>query len=129
MGIDVFESFNHGRLLFSCSERLFSNLPWNNHPTFAGVALKHLVTSNESNGMFSYHLVKIEPGHAIGDHIHDPQLETHEVIDGTGVCRNGELVNEYKPGVISIFPPRINHAVEAGNDGLLLFAKFILPLC
>lgn len=79
--------------------------------------------------MFSYHLVKIEPGHAIGDHIHDPQLETHEVIDGTGVCRNGELVNKYKPGVISIFPPRINHAVEAGNDGLLLFAKFILPLC
>ncbi len=129
MNHDVFDSFDHGQLLNPANEREFSRLPWNDHPSFPGVTLKHLVTSEETNGLFSYHLVKIEPGHAIGNHIHDPQLETHEVIHGTGVCRKNEITGTYKPGVISIFPPRTPHAVEADEDGLLIFAKFMPPLC
>ena len=36
--------------------------------------------------LYSYHLVRIAPGKSILDHIHDPQLETHEVISGKGTC-------------------------------------------
>lgn len=31
------------------------------------------------NGKFSYHLVRIAPDCSIGNHIHETQLETHEV--------------------------------------------------
>jgi Uncharacterized conserved protein, contains double-stranded beta-helix domain len=110
-------------------ERDFTALPWRPHPAFAGVALKHLVVGEDSGGLFSYHLVRIDPGKAIGDHIHDPQLETHEVVAGRGVCLNGGERIEYAPGVISIFRPGTAHEVAAGEDGLLLFAKFIPPLC
>lgn len=125
----LFEKFEHGRLGGSSPEKQFSELPWNNHPSFTGVALKHLTTGKDSDGLFSYHLVRIEPGCAIGEHTHDPQLETHEVIDGAGICRNGGTTVDYFPGVISIFRPRICHSVEAGKDGLLIFAKFMPPLC
>ncbi len=125
----VFESFDNGRLLRLESVTRFSELAWNNHPSFSGVSLKHLVTSHETGGLFSYHLVRIAPGHAIGDHIHETQLETHEVIEGTGICRLGEVIENYHPGVISIIPSRLQHSVEAGLDGLLLFAKFMPPLC
>ncbi len=129
MANSMFEKFENGRLFSPEKEKRFSDIPWNNHPSFTGVALKHLVTGDDTDGLFSYHLVKIAPGHAIGDHIHDPQLETHEVIDGSGICRSGQAVGEYFAGVISLIPPRLHHSVEAGDDGLLLFAKFMPPLC
>lgn len=126
---DVFERFGAGRLAMAGGDRDFAALPWNKHPVFAGVALKHLVTSAESDGLFSYHLVKIDPGCAIGDHVHDPQLETHEVVAGNGECVNGGVAAAYRPGTIAIMPPRVRHEVRAGEDGLLLFAKFMPPLC
>ena len=125
----LFDSFDNGALAVPGKEKDFSSLPWNAHPTFPGVALKHLVTGGETGGLFSYHLVRIEPGKRIGKHIHDPQLETHEVIDGRGGCRNGESELRYKPGVISIFPSGVTHEVTAEETGLLLFAKFMPPLC
>lgn len=61
--------------------------------------------------------------------IHDPQLETHEVIAGFGKCINDGTEIVYKPGVISIMPTGIHHEVHAGEDGLFLFAKFMPALC
>lgn len=125
----VFDSFDKGALVVPGKTKDFSSLPWNAHPKFPGVTLKHLVTGEDTNGLFSYHLVRIEPGMRIGEHIHDPQLETHEVIAGEGNCRNAEDELCYKPGVVSIFPSGVKHEVTADETGLLPFAKFIPPLC
>lgn len=125
----VFAAFETGFLGLPGKEKDFTPLPWNSHPAFEGVRLKHLVTAGDSGGLFSYHLVSIEPGKAIGAHIHDPQLETHEVVEGRGICRNGDARIVYAPGVISIFQPKTPHEVVAGETGLLLFAKFMPPLC
>lgn len=125
----LFERFDTGgRLRLPSSERSFGDLPWNRHPTFDGVELKHIVTARETGGQFSYHLVRIAPGKAIGSHTHETQLETHEVIAGTGVCVNGGAELPYEPGVITILPKGSPHSVTAGSGGLCLFAKFIPAL-
>ncbi len=76
----VFESFETGVLVTAQGQRELAALPWNNHPKFDGVSLKHLVAAEDTDGRFSFHLVRIAPGKEIGDHTHDPQLETHEVV-------------------------------------------------
>lgn len=126
--MDTFNQFDQGRLALPSKTVDFDNLPWNAHPTFKGVALKHIVTAADTNGQFSYHLVRIDPGCKIGNHIHATQLETHEVISGFGECiNNGEKI-DYQPGTISIIPAAIPHEVTAGEQGLYLFAKFMPAL-
>lgn len=107
----------------------FADIPWSKHPTFEGVELKHIVTSKDTNGQFSYHLVRIAPGKSIKNHIHETQLETHEVIAGSGICINDGTAIPYEVGTISIMSAGVPHEVNAGNDGLYLFAKFIPALC
>lgn len=124
----LFETFNDGKLLLPDDTVSFSEIPWSEHPSFEGVALKHIVTSKQTDGAFSYHLVRIAPNKKIGNHIHAEQLETHEVIVGNGICINDSTELTYEPGVISILPKGIPHEVIAGEDGLYLFAKFIPAL-
>lgn len=127
--INLFENFNtNGKLLLTEKLIFFKDIPWAEHPTFDGVELKHLLTSKETNGEFSYHLVKIAPNKKIGVHIHETQLETHEVIDGRGICINSGKEFIYESGSISIFPMKVPHEITAGKDGLYLFAKFIPAL-
>ena len=127
--MDTFEQFNNGSLVLPNKTVAFANLKWNAHPTFKGVYLKHIVTAADTNGTFSYHLVKIDPGCKIALHTHNPQLETHEVISGEGICLNDGKTLDYKPGTISIIPAQIPHEVTAGDKGLYLFAKFMPALC
>ena len=126
---DLFETFNNGQFIIPNQTLNFENVPWSKHPTFDGVELKHIVTSSDSYGEFSYHLVRIAPNKSILNHIHELQLETHEVISGEGTCINNQCEIHYSPGVISIMPKAVPHEVHAGDDGLLLFAKFIPALC
>ncbi|MGN0729219.1 cupin domain-containing protein [Treponema sp.] len=129
MNNNLFESFNSGTLKNPGRSVEFADIPWSRHPTFEGVELKHIVTSKETGGKFSYHLVRIAPNKSIRNHIHETQLETHEVIAGSGICiNNGEKIG-YEVGTISIMPAGIPHEVNAGTDGLYLFAKFIPALC
>lgn len=125
----VFEAFNNGSYAVPGATISFKDIPWSKHPVFDGVELKHIVTSRETGGSYSYHLVRIAPGKSILDHIHDPQLETHEVIAGKGICINDGQKIEYCPGVISIMPSKVHHEVHAGEEGLYLFAKFMPALC
>jgi len=126
---DLFEAFNtEGQLRLPCTAVSFNEIPWNKHPSFDGVELKHIVTAKETEGQFSYHLVRIAPGKAIGNHVHQTQLETHEVVAGTGTCVNNGAELVYEPGVISILPMGLPNEVQAGPDGLYLFAKFIPAL-
>ena len=127
---NLFEKFNEGgKLLLPDATITFDAIPWSKHPTFEGVELKHIITSERTDGQFSYHLVRIAPNKKIGNHIHEKQLETHEVISGTGVCVNDGVELPYETGVISIFPIGVPHEVIAGDDGLCLFAKFMPALC
>ena len=129
MDLKIFESFNKGQLRLPGKTVSFADIAWSKHPVFEGVELKHIITSKDTNGEYSFHLVRIAPDKSILDHIHKTQLETHEVIAGEGVCINdgNELV--YEPGVISIMPQAVHHEVRAGKDGLYLFAKFFPALC
>ena len=127
---NLFEKFNEGgKLLLPGATITFDAIPWSKHPTFKGVELKHIITSERTDGQFSYHLVRIAPNKKIGSHIHEKQLETHEVISGTGVCVNDGVELPYEAGIISIFPVGVPHEVIAGDDGLCLFAKFMPALC
>ncbi len=127
---NLFEKFNEGgKLLLKDATVTFDAIPWSKHPAFEGVELKHIITSERTDGQFSYHLVRIAPNKKIGNHIHEKQLETHEVISGTGVCVNDGVELPYETGVISIFPIGVPHEVIAGDDGLCLFAKFMPALC
>ena len=127
---NLFEKFNEGgKLLLKDATVTFDAIPWSKHPAFEGVELKHIITSERTDGQFSYHLVRIAPNKKIGSHIHEKQLETHEVISGTGVCVNDGVELPYETGVISIFPIGVPHEVIAGDDGLYLFAKFMPALC
>ena len=127
---NLFEKFNEGgKLLLKDATVTFDAIPWSKHPASPGVELKHIITSERTDGQFSYHLVRIAPNKKIGNHIHEKQLETHEVISGTGVCVNDGVELSYEAGVISIFPIGVPHEVIAGDDGLCLFAKFMPALC
>lgn len=125
----LFEAFNNGCLRLDDKAVSFTDIPWSKHAEFEGVELKHIVTSKYTNGTFSYHLVRMAPNKSIKNHTHDTQLETHEVIAGTGVCINNGVTIPYGAGTISIIPSGIPHEVNAGAEGLYLFAKFIPALC
>lgn len=129
MNNNLFEAFNNGTLKNPDKSVEFTNILWSKHPTFEGVELKHIVTSKDTDGQFSYHLVRIAPNKSIKNHIHETQLETHEVIAGSGICINDGNKIAYEVGTISIMPTGIPHEVNAGKDGLYLFAKFIPALC
>lgn len=127
---NLFEKWGEeGKLLLPDTTITFDNIPWIKHPTFEGVELKHIIASNQTDGQFSFHLVRIAPNKKIGNHIHEKQLETHEVISGNGMCVNNGADLIYKSGIISIFPIGVPHEVIAGDDGLCLFAKFMPALC
>ncbi len=129
MNKKVFEDFNSGRFEADGKKISFSDIPWSKHPVFKGVELKHILKAEQTGGDYSFHLVRIAPNCSIEDHIHDPQLETHEVIAGYGTCLNGGMGIKYEPGVISIMPSKVHHEVHAGEEGLYLFAKFMPALC
>lgn len=117
-----------GRLRLPAGETAFGDLPWNRHPDFEGVELKHLITGQETGGQFSCHLVRVVPGGVIGTHVHRDQTELHEVAAGSGVCVSGGARLLYEPGVLSILPKGEPHEVTAGPEGLRMLAKFVPAL-
>lgn len=107
---------------------LFSNIPWTPHPVFAGVSMKHLVRGAETGGGLSAHLVRLEPSAVLESHIHESQWELHEVVDGYGRFLIGEKEVNYEPGTMGIIPMGAAHRVTAGEDGLMILAKFFPAL-
>lgn len=127
--MDTFELFNNGKLVLPEKETGFAGIEWSKHPTFKGVELKHIITAKDTDGKFSYHLVRIAPGCSIRNHIHETQLETHEVIKGSGRCVNAGSTIPYEAETISIMQAGVPHEVIADSEGLYLFAKFMPALC
>lgn len=50
MNKELFDKFNSGSLRLPQGQIDFDKLSWNKHPTFEGVELKHIVTSNSVLG-------------------------------------------------------------------------------
>jgi quercetin dioxygenase-like cupin family protein len=122
---DTYSQFERGTLAIGGKQIELGALPWKAHPKFAGVFLKDVLDTGQTGGRLSCHLVRIEPGHVIGRHVHVDSIELHETIKGSGVCLtpNGEIA--YRPGVMGVLMPKEAHEVHAGEEGLYLFAKFI----
>ena len=129
MSKETFDIFANGCLSLPIGCKNFSQLCWCQHPNFSGVNLKHLITAEDTENAYSFHLVSIEPYMKIGEHFHNGQLETHEVIAGHGFCINNGVEIKYKSGVLSIFAANTLHQVVAGKKGLYIFAKFFPALC
>jgi mannose-6-phosphate isomerase-like protein (cupin superfamily) len=104
------------------------SIPWNEHPKFRGVYLKHLIKGSDTEGQLSCHLVRIDPNSVLEQHVHEDQWELHEVIEGEGSFVLGSKEAPYFPGRMGIIPKGTNHKVIAGENGLVLLAKFFPAL-
>ncbi|WP_461211191.1 cupin domain-containing protein [Desulfocurvus sp. DL9XJH121] len=102
--------------------------PWNAHPAFAGVSLKDLVLGADTQGRFSCHLVRVEPGCVLKDHAHPEQTELHQVAAGAAVCIVDGNELAYRPGEMAVMPQGVRHSVTAGPRGVTLVATFSPPL-
>lgn len=103
-------------------------IEWAKHPSFAGVYLKHLIKGEKTNSQLSCHMVRIDPGCVLSEHIHAEQWELHEVISGAGRCQLDGKELPYQPGQMTVIPQGVRHEVIAGEEGLVLLAKFFPPL-
>ncbi|WP_419779328.1 cupin domain-containing protein [Maridesulfovibrio sp.] len=102
--------------------------PWNPHPAFEGVQLKHIVTGKNTDGQLSCHIVRIDPGCTLKSHVHENQWELHEIIEGSGEATLDSITTPYHPGKSAIIPKGEQHSVHAGEEGLTLLAKFFPAL-
>ena len=123
----VHTAVEQGTIITLQKKTLTKELAWNAHPTFKGVYLKHLATSEDTHGKFSCHLVRVEAGCEIGSHIHDGKWELHEVLEGGGECILAAQNIPYQPGVTAVIPENMEHTVRADQE-LYLLAKFIPAL-
>ncbi|MBG0777696.1 MAG: cupin domain-containing protein [Desulfovibrionaceae bacterium] len=112
------------RIAHENGETLGADAPWNDHPAFTGVRMKHLVTGAETAGRFSCHLVQVAPGCALLSHTHPTQVELHVVLQGDGQCTLCSRAVDYAPGSMAVIPQASEHAVRAGNGGLTILAQF-----
>ncbi|MBI9048146.1 MAG: cupin domain-containing protein [Anaerolineaceae bacterium] len=94
------------------------------HAKFKGVYLKHLVTGAMTGQQVSSHLVKVEPNCVLDNHIHENNLEIHEVIAGSAKAIVGNQEVDYLPGTIGILPAGVPHRIVASDEGVYILAKF-----
>lgn len=80
--------------------------------------LKHLLKGEDTGGLFSSHLVRVDPGHDIGEHLHEGRYELHEIVGGAGVCHTRGEELRYVPGVSALMHPDVLHRITAGDQGL-----------
>jgi len=124
----ISEMFEQGVVIFPRLEIEAADKPWYSPPGWKGVYLKDLVTGKETDGKFSYHIVKIEPNCEVTDHDHETQWEWNVILNGTGVFLLDDTEITAKPGQTFATPPGIHHTVSAGDEELSLLAHFIPAL-
>lgn len=125
---NTFELFEKGKLYTETDLEANDSKSWYAHAKFKGVFLKNIIVGNQTDGKFSAHLVKVEPGCILDEHIHPGVTELHEVINGSGNFYLNNKEATYKTGDYAIIPNDTKHKVVAGEKGLCLFAKFFPAL-
>lgn len=103
-------------------------ISWHPHPSFAGVLMKHLIRGRDTGGLLSCHMVRVDPGRALPPHAHEEQWELHEVLAGAATATLGGSAVAYLPGRITVVPRGTLHGITAGEEGLVMLAKFFPPL-
>jgi quercetin dioxygenase-like cupin family protein len=121
-------NFLKGKVFLINDEQSVQELPWNPHPSFKGVSLKHLLLGKDSENLVSCHIVRIEPGCMLDTHVHVGKAEIHEVVSGSGTMYLDGKEIEYSVGKLCLIPANTKHKVVAGKDGMYLFAKFLPAL-
>ena len=125
---EIVKIIDEGKIIYLGKEVNAKSLNWNAHPTLKGVFLKHLIIGEDTDNMFSCHLVKVEKGCEIDEHIHEKQWELHEIIDGIGKGILADKEVPYRLGVSLVIPKGVKHKVIASECDLYLLAKFVPAL-
>jgi quercetin dioxygenase-like cupin family protein len=125
---EIVTFMENGSTTYIDRDKATGEIPWNEHPKFKGVFLKHIIQGIDTDGMLSCHMVKIDPNAILEDHAHENQWELHEVIEGEGIFFLESKETLYHPGRMGIIPKGTNHKVIAGENGLILLAKFFPAL-
>jgi len=120
--------FQNARIICPDHELCAVDQEWKAHPSFPGVWMKHLILGNDTGGGLSCHLVRVEKGSSIGDHVHEGSLELHEVLSGEGACRLEGRETAYCPGVCLVIPAGARHEVAAAGEDLYMMARFVPAL-
>lgn len=97
---------------------------WNDHPTFAGVRLRRLVSGADSAGQFTTLLVSVDPHCRMLAHRHELEVEQHLVLDGGGRLELDGRPRDYQPGSLAVIPQNVEHSVTAGERGIMILALF-----
>jgi quercetin dioxygenase-like cupin family protein len=126
--MNITSNISNGIIHFSNQSIDISEIEWKNHPDYKGVSLKHMITGEKTGGLFSSHLIKLDPNSCIETHCHENQTELHEVIEGNGSFHLLKEVVDYHLGKMAVIPKGKNHMVRAGENGLTLLAKFFPAL-
>ena len=114
-----------GTLHFSDRSQAVDAMDWVPHPRFKGAFMKHLVKKADNNNRASCHLVRIDPGCRLDDHVHEGEWEYHNVLDGCGKGYLDGKKMDYLPGTMAVIPKGKTHKVIAGDDGMLIMATFL----
>ena len=121
---DWLECIANNTVTFCDRDEEIKELPWNKHPKFKGVYLKHLITSKDTEGKLSCHMVRIDPQCVLEEHVHESQWETHEIIGGSGFLVLAGRETPFHPGRVAVIPKGMTHSVVASSEGLVLLAHF-----
>jgi quercetin dioxygenase-like cupin family protein len=124
----LMEIFEQGVVFFPGLKTEEIPRSWYSHHKCKGVFLKDLVTGKETAGTFSYHIVHIAKDCEVKDHDHEMQWEWNLVISGRGVFVIGDKEVTMVPGQTFVTPPKIHHAVKAGDEDVSFMALFVPAL-
>jgi quercetin dioxygenase-like cupin family protein len=117
-----------GILFFSDRHDEVEKLPWIPHPKFEGAFMKHLIKGADNDNLASCHLVRVNPGCLLTDHVHDNEWEYHHILEGEGTGYLDGRPLAYETGTIAVIPKGVTHKVIAGPEGILILATFLPAL-
>ncbi|NQS76833.1 MAG: cupin domain-containing protein [Peptococcaceae bacterium] len=117
-----------GKVIYVDQDLEVTELAWQPHASFAGVFLKHLVKGGATGGKFSCHLIRIQNGYAIGEHIHEDKMEFIHIVAGVGQGELGSKKFDCRLGVSIVVPEKVKHSITAGSGDVYLLAKFVPAL-
>ena len=124
----MIEQIEQGQIVTFENNMDMTELKWNKHASCEGVFLKHIVTGKFTDGKFSCHLVKVQAGCEISEHVHQNNWELHEVVAGEATGYLADQKISYVTGTTIVIPQGEKHRVVAGKQDLYLLAKFIPAL-
>jgi quercetin dioxygenase-like cupin family protein len=125
---EIVTALGNGTLFFADRQAEIEKLPWIPHPKFEGAFMKHLIMGADNDNLASCHLVRVNPGCQLTDHIHDNEWEYHHILEGEGTGYLDGRPMAYQPGRIAVIPKGVGHKVVAGREGILILATFLPAL-